>query len=370
MTQRYCSSVSLVLDVALHYQGEVIGHCKTRQISFNGILLTTGPVRVEKHDIVDITLTFHGVIDKCFHMKGIVTDHSANTVRLTFIRYYPEYFKIVSELLNGNADQPNNNGKEQAQKSFINPAKSACDNCAAHVPCVLARIPVGENESLVSVIKIHPHLHRGEQIFRAGEPFRSLYLIRSGTVKTWTVSEDGEEHIIRFHFPGDIIGLGGIGQGAYDCNATTLDDGSLCEIPFSKFQVLAEQYPSINYELLKLMSHEIVHSRRLMKVRGYRSASARLASFLNELSQNLSARGFASRDFNLAMRRRDIADYLGLAEETVSRTLSQFKDDGMLEVHRKYIRINDREHLRKLCGAPQNAPAGDDNLLQRRLPHY
>jgi CRP/FNR family transcriptional regulator len=204
------------------------------------------------------------------------------------------------------------------------------------------------HERLLNIIKIHPALRRDYPLFHTGERLRALYVLRSGNVKTWNVTNEGEDHIIRFHMPGDVLGLGAISQGVHDCNATTLDTCSVCEIPFKSFQRLAEEIPALNHQLLKMMSREIVLEEEHVLLCGHKSAPARLATFFNCLTRNFAERGYSTQEFMLTMGRRDIANYLGLALETVSRTLTHLHNEGVLSVDGKYIRVTNPRRLWQL----------------------
>ncbi len=226
-----------------------------------------------------------------------------------------------------------------------------CEACGLARTCIWSALGPREHERLIAILHTRERVRRGQQIFRIGEPLRSLYILRSGTVKTWNVTEDGEERIIRFYMPGEVLGLGAINSGHYDCYATTLDTCSLCEIPFNQFQRLAEDIPDLNRQLLRMMSLELVQEEQMMLFRGNRSASAKIASFLDYLGRTQQARGYSNKEFNLSMGRREIANYLGLALETVSRTLSHFQEQGLLEVDGKHIQVIDEERLRREIGS-------------------
>lgn len=220
-----------------------------------------------------------------------------------------------------------------------------CADCGLAKTCLWSNLPGEDRRRLLKIIHPRDVVHDRQSLYRAGEPIRALYILRSGTVKAWNVSEDGEEHIIRFYMPGEVLGLGAISMGYYDCHATSLDTSSVCEIPFGQFQKAAEETPSLNQQLLRMMSLELVQEEQMMVFRGNRSASARIASFLDYLAQGHGARGYSTREFNLTMGRRDIANYLGLALETVSRTFTSFQERGMLEVDGRRIVVKDQAAL-------------------------
>ena len=229
--------------------------------------------------------------------------------------------------------------------------KEFCLDCPlSKTSCLWAGLRPSHHDRLLGIIKIHPALHRGFSLFHTGEALRALYVLRSGNVKTWNVTSEGEDHIIRFHMPGDVLGLGAISKGTYDCNATTLDTCSVCEIPFKSFQRLAEEIPALNQQLLKMMSREIALEEERLLLRGHKSAPARLATFFNCLARNFGERGYSTQEFILTMGRRDIANYLGLALETVSRSLTQLQNNGVLSVDGKYIRVTNQRRLWELSG--------------------
>ena len=236
-----------------------------------------------------------------------------------------------------------------------------CQDCSLRGNCLCSGLKSTDHDRILRIISPRSIVQRGTQLFRAGEALKSLYILRSGSIKSWNVSEEGNDHVIRFHLPGDILGLGAISTGSYDCNATTLDTCCVCKIAFNHLQQLAEEIPRINNQLLKMMSHEIVQDRQMMLLLGNRSAPARMASFLNMLSQSFGARGYSPRDFNLTMGRREIASYLGLAMETVSRTLSQLQDEGVISVEGRHIMVTDGQRLKKLGNSRYGATKADNS---------
>lgn len=225
----------------------------------------------------------------------------------------------------------------------------ACVQCPAQQVCPWGNLEAADRKRLEQVINRPGVFRAGRRLFHAGESLRSLFILRSGCVKAWNITDTGEEHVIRFHMPGDVLGLGSICSGVYDCNAMSLDTCSLCELPYTKFQRMAERVPSLNVVLLKMMSREIQEEERTTLLRGHRSAPAKISAFLCRLADSFASRGFSGSEFNLSMGRREIADYLGLALETVSRTLTQLDNDGALSVKGRRILVRDREHLESLA---------------------
>jgi CRP/FNR family transcriptional regulator len=167
-------------------------------------------------------------------------------------------------------------------------------------------------DRLDSIVKRSRPLHRGDHLFRSGERFRSLYVVKTGSVKTYTPSEEGGEQVLGFHLPGEIIGLDAIDQDAHACSAKVLETSAICEVPFQRFEELAAAIPSLQHSMYRLLSKEIGHDAEMLLLLGKKNAEERLAAFLVSMSQRLSKRGLSPTDFYLSMSRHEIGNYLGL----------------------------------------------------------
>lgn len=229
--------------------------------------------------------------------------------------------------------------------------KQACSGCNLRQLCLPLGIPSQDVELLDALIKRRRPLSRGRHVFRLGDEFRSLYAIRSGSVKTYTITEDGGEQVTGFHLPGEIIGLDAINTNQHPCAAKALETTSICELPFNRLEELAAQIPGLGRQLMRVMSREIQADEELLMLLGKKSAEERLASLLMSLSRRFKERGFSSREFHLSMSRNDIGNYLGLAVETVSRLFTRFQQQGLIEVRYKYIRLQQIDTLQALAGA-------------------
>lgn len=200
-------------------------------------------------------------------------------------------------------------------------------------------------DRLDSIVRRSRPLHRGDYLFRSGERFRSLYVVKTGSVKTYAPSEEGGEQVLGFHLPGEIIGLDAIEKDCHICSARVLETSAICEIPFSRLEELACSIPSLQHQMFRLLSKEIGHDTDMLLLLGKRNAEERLATFLLSLSKRLQRRGLSANDFYLSMSRHEIGNYLGLAVETVSRLFTRFQDEGLLAVDRKHVQLKDLEAL-------------------------
>jgi CRP/FNR family transcriptional regulator len=240
----------------------------------------------------------------------------------------------------------------------LNQIKVACQDCGLFQLCLPVGIAPCDLERLDRIIKRRRPLKRGDHLFNVNSPFQSIYAVRSGSIKTYVPTAEGNEQITGFHLPGELLGLDAISNGCHPCAAKALETTSLCEIPFEKLEELSEQIPSLQHQLLKIMSKEILHDHALLTLLGKKSADERLAALLLSLSERYQARGFSPYEFNLSMSRNDIGNYLGMAVETVSRLFTRFQEEGLVKVERKHVRILKPARIYSLA---TNSPTADNS---------
>jgi len=228
--------------------------------------------------------------------------------------------------------------------------RRTCADCSLRSLCLPAGIDLKDLERLDAFVRKPAPLVRGDKLFHAGQYFDLLYVVRSGSLKTVQPAEDGETQVMGFHIPGELLGLDAISDDRHRCDAIALERTSVCALPFSRLEQVATEIPSLQRQLHRFISREIVHDQEHLAALGRRTARERIALFLCSLSRRLSSAGYSGTEFNLSMSREDMADYLGLALETVSRLLKKLCDDGILEVERRRVRILDRRALDSIAG--------------------
>jgi CRP/FNR family transcriptional regulator len=216
--------------------------------------------------------------------------------------------------------------------------------------CLPLALTQPEMQQLDGIIKKSTPYRRNEAIFRQGDAFHSIYAIRAGMVKTTVVNARGEEQITGFYFPGELLGLNGLHENVYTGTATALETVSLCEIPYIKLDELSALLPELRRQMMRHMSQEIADEQDMMLVLAKTSAEERLGNFLLRLSRRFKRLGFSSTQFRLPMSRVDMGNYLGLAVETVSRTLTKLQQRGVIKVEGKEIAILDFGGLTCLNG--------------------
>jgi len=228
--------------------------------------------------------------------------------------------------------------------------KVACSSCNLRELCLPVGLSEDEMGQLDHVISTRRRIKRGTALFNAGDPFTSLYAVRSGFFKTSVTSADGRDQVTGFQMTGEIIGMDGIVHDKHSCAAIALEDAEVCVLPFDKLEQLSREFSTLQHHVHKIMSREIVRDQGVMLLLGSMRAEERLAAFLLNLVQRLHARGFSQSELILRMTREEIGSYLGMKLETVSRTFSKFMEDGIIEVKQRYVQIKDTRALAALVG--------------------
>jgi len=228
--------------------------------------------------------------------------------------------------------------------------KTSCRQCGLFDLCFAQDVAESRRDELDRIIRRQRSLDRDSHLFHAGQELKSVCVVRSGTVKTYQLSTEGDEVVTGFHLPGELIGLDAIGGGKHPEFAVALEESTYCEIPFRDFQRILDQSPELNRLMLKLLSVDMAETRELLLIIGRMEARARVAMFLLNLSRRLKRRGEDGLRFRLSMDRRDLANYLGLTIETVSRTLSWMQKEGMLSVRGKLVELHEPDELLETAG--------------------
>jgi len=250
------------------------------------------------------------------------------------------------------AEQANN--PAQGGEFNLPRLKASCSTCSLRELCLPVGLSSEDLTRLDKLVLVRRTVKRGEHLFRANDPFESLYAVRAGFFKTKVLLEDGREQVTGFQMTGELIGLDGIGTERHTCDAVALENSEVCVIPFARLEHLSREMEVLQRHFHKIMSREIVREHGVMMLLGSMRAEERLAAFLLNLSQRLLARGYSSHEFNLRMTREEIGSYLGLKLETVSRVLSRFQDDALIAVAQKNIHIKDPAGLRRVVGREVN----------------
>ena len=224
-----------------------------------------------------------------------------------------------------------------------------CKDCGIYGLCSEVNGPDMDLSLPETIVRNRRLFERGELLFRTDEPVRTIYAVRSGSIKTYVLTKNGRMQITGFHIAGELLGLGAIAARYFTTEAMALETTMVCEVPLEVLEIYSKQIPTIRQQMLKILSREILDNQEMMLLLGKKSADERLATLLLSLSERFRRRNYSATEFNLSMSRSDIGNYLGIAEETVSRVFTRFQSEGLLATKQRQVQLLDLERLNNIA---------------------
>jgi CRP/FNR family transcriptional regulator len=215
---------------------------------------------------------------------------------------------------------------------------ACCGGCVHRGTCALRVLSDGAPRTVLSITK-------DQHVFRQADAFTALYALRCGAVKTYQISRHGHENITGFHLPGDIIGFDGLKKGHHLRCAVSIEDASLCVLPKQHLYAAMQSSTSLCGHVLSLMSGAMDDDQQRAQFMSYTRAEERLAAFLLQQSHHHEQRHLSATRFRLPMSRTDIAGYLGLTLESVSRAFRRLLDQQCIRVDGRELEILDPQVL-------------------------
>ena len=204
----------------------------------------------------------------------------------------------------------------------------------------------------IGVIK---HLAPHESLALEGDTADRLHRVLSGTIAGYKATADGRRQILTFFFPGDLVGLT-VGE-RYAYGAEAVDHASVRSVPHARLRELAAQTPVLQESLLAALRGEVSAAQERLLWLGRKTARERLAGFLLECDGRIGQHDKdGRRTVSLPMSQLEIGDYLGLASETVSRTLAELVRDGAIDIVRPFAGVVIRNRRRLEWAADEGAP--------------
>lgn len=226
-----------------------------------------------------------------------------------------------------------------------------CRNCSLTALCIPRGLTEAEIELIGGIVGRRKTLNRGDYLYRAGERFRGILAVKSGSAKTVAEDGQGREYMTGLMLPGELLGFDALATDVHKCSAVALETLSYCELPADRLDELCERVPNLLRELFRHAGARL-DEETAQAITTRQPAEERVAAFLLNLSERLESRGFSPVDFRLSLTRQEIGNYLGLALETVSRVLQGLQAAGLISIRNRDVRILDRQALRGLGGRP------------------
>ncbi|MBF0178623.1 MAG: helix-turn-helix domain-containing protein [Magnetococcales bacterium] len=196
-----------------------------------------------------------------------------------------------------------------------------------------------EPEMLRHFLTTHVPLGKGEVLYRAGQPFEGVYAVKSGGFKSIVMQEPYGEQVASFHLPGEMMGVEDLQSETCSFTVLALEESKVCFMPVKPDRNLNEHFPTSREQMVKILLEHLRQCQRQGLILGMRTAEERLGAFFLNLAERYARHGFPLHEFRVPMMQNDIANHLGLAMETVSRTLKHFRELEMLTIRGKRGRI-------------------------------
>ena len=224
------------------------------------------------------------------------------------------------------------------------PAGHPCQGCEVRSLALCAVLDgdhLARLRSLGWTLKLAP----GQTLFHEGDPATRVFTLTQGSLKLYKLLADGRRQVTGFLHPGDFLGISVDDEHAFSAEA--LEDSILCWFPRSRFDDFVDEHSAMERELYRMAAHELAAAQQQFVLLGRKTATERLASFLLLLSERAGRSGAqCCETIRLPMSRSDIADYLGLTKETVSRVISALKRDRIVRLDSlDVVEILDRGRL-------------------------
>jgi CRP/FNR family transcriptional regulator len=235
----------------------------------------------------------------------------------------------------------------------LNALKVSCANCSMHESCLPMSLDDVDTYRFDQIISRRQRIQHGEHLYRMHESFKNLYAIRFGHFKTYQTNPGVGKKITGFQMAGELLGLDAISDNRHHCDAVALEDSEVCEIPYARLEELVGNMPTLLHHFHQILSQEISREQNMLLL-GNMRAEQRFADFLINLSTRYAARGYSPTNFQLRMSREDIANYLGLTIESISRLLTRFKKQELLKVDKREIQLLNPTMLKAMAAGTED----------------
>jgi len=245
-------------------------------------------------------------------------------------------------------------GEEIAAVIDIGSLRRTCASCGLSALCLPAGIGGDDLKRLDEIVQSRRPIDRGQTLYANDSPMNALYVVRSGSFKTIAAGSDGSQQVLGFHLPGEIMGFDAVADDRHQCSAEALERSTVCEVPMARLTQVASGVPALSRQLMRVISREVQQDHEHLVMMGRRQAQSRLAIFLLSLSERHRRLHHDPHQFELSMSRYDLANYLGLVVETVSRMFTRMQQLGAIDVDRKRISILDAAKLHAMTGDEEN----------------
>ncbi|MCG8050549.1 MAG: helix-turn-helix domain-containing protein [Candidatus Thiodiazotropha endolucinida] len=224
----------------------------------------------------------------------------------------------------------------------------ACCDCGLNPLCQVVDYGASDLADSKLVLRRRQPMQRGELLFSAKQPFSALFAVKSGSFKAISVDLSGKERVVGFYLPGDLIGAEGIANRVHSFTVRALEESAICRMDLPQMPQSGRGNEMLQGALIHMLGEEVSINHLVTSSLIQQNAEQRLAAFILNLSVRCGMRGLSQYQLGLSMSRSDIASYLGLARETVSRTLTRFQNYGLIGISKHVLKVVNPEGLQKV----------------------
>jgi CRP/FNR family transcriptional regulator len=222
----------------------------------------------------------------------------------------------------------------------------SCLTCKVGNLCLLKHLSDEEKSQINNLLTNAYLLEKGEHLYRSKTKLINLYAIYSGCCKEYYIDKQGEERIVNFYFPGDILAFESIPYKKHTFSSIALTKTMVCLVPLEPLFNLMSTTRNLLERFIHITSYKMQNDQH---IRMTTNAKQRLADFLQNIILRIQERNCFSGYIQLPMTHYDISNFLGMSHETVSRILHSYQDDKIIEIKNKTIYITNFESLKKIA---------------------
>ena len=224
--------------------------------------------------------------------------------------------------------------------------KVECNYCNLYNLCQLADTGKGKT-AFNAAVKRQQQIAKAEYLFKSGEPFDGVFSVKTGIFKSIYHFDDNREQIIDFHLPGELIGFDAIENDHYTQSVIAVNNSSFCKMDFAKIKNSPVDYVAFQNTIIQTLSKKARLDQYKSLIIGAQSVEQQLSIFLTSIYKRLEEHDMPTECFAIPLR-KDIANYLGVAIETVVRILKKFEKNGLIKHHGKRVTLSDFDEIKKL----------------------
>lgn len=228
------------------------------------------------------------------------------------------------------------------------PVRAGCESCGLWRVCFPGLVASAAERRMNGLRIRRIRVPGGRALYRCGDKVESFYMIRSGCIKEMDDSTGQQGAVVNFALPGEMLSLECIGHAFSNTTSVAVEASFICVVPWDAFSKLGMESSRVAAELIRLIAKAGMAARELLTLIRDKEALARVSGFLLNVSARLQTRGVRGGEFRLAMNRDDIANYLGMRSETVSRCFSELAQRDLIRVRAKRVQILNSAELRKV----------------------